>query len=65
MWGGLGQVFGASRLFTTHGVTIANVVHDIVPGLSFPVIVTNFGARCWTVMLVADSTGGSRMDDGR
>jgi len=45
MWGGLGQVFGASRLFTTHGVTIANGVHDIVPGLSFPVIVTNFGAR--------------------
>ena len=45
MWGGLGHVFGASRLFTTHGVTIANGVHDIVPGLSFPVIVTNFGAR--------------------
>jgi len=20
---------------------------------------------CWTVMLVADSTGGSRLDDGR
>jgi len=45
MWGGLGQVFGASRLFTTHGVTIANGVHDFVPKLSFPVIVTNFGAR--------------------
>ena len=45
MRGGLGQVFGASRLFTTHGVTIANGVHDIVPGLSSPVIVTNFGAR--------------------
>jgi len=45
MWGCLGQVFGASRLFTTHGVTIANGVHDNVPGLSFPVIVTNFGAR--------------------
>jgi len=45
MWGGLSQVFGASRLFTTHGVTIANSVHDIVPGLSFPVIVTNVGAR--------------------
>jgi len=45
MWGGLGQVVGASRLFTTHGVTIANGVHDIVPRLSFPVIVTNFGAR--------------------
>jgi len=29
----------------TQGVTIANGVHDIVPGLSFPVIVTNFGAR--------------------
>jgi len=42
---GLGQVFDASRLFTTDGVTIANGVHDIVPGLSFPVIVTNFGAR--------------------
>jgi len=38
-------MFGASRLFTTHGVTIANGVRDIVPGLSFPVIVTNFGAR--------------------
>jgi len=45
MWGGLGQVFGASRLFTTRGVTIAIDVHDIVPGLSPPVIVTNFGAR--------------------
>jgi len=38
-------VSGASRLFTTHGVTIANGLHDIVPGLSFPVIVANFGAR--------------------
>jgi len=45
MWGGLGQVFGASRLFTTHGITIANGVNDIVPGLSFLVIVTNFGTR--------------------
>jgi len=45
MWRGLGKVFGASRLFTTHGVTIANGVHDIVPGLSFPVILANFGAR--------------------
>ena len=45
MSGGLGQVFGTSRLITTHGVNIANGVHDIVPGLSFPVIVTNFGAR--------------------
>jgi len=45
MWGGLGQVFGASRLFTTHGITIAKGVHEIVPGLSFPVIVTNFGTR--------------------
>ena len=42
---GLGQVFDASRLFTTAGVTIATGVHDLVPGLSFPVIVTNFGAR--------------------
>jgi len=38
-------VFGASRLLTTHGETIANGVHDIVPGLSFPVIVANFGTR--------------------
>jgi len=38
-------VFGASRLFTTHGVTIANCVHEIAPGLSFQVIVTNFDAR--------------------
>jgi len=45
MLGGLGQVFGTSRLFTTHGVTMANGVHDIVPRLSFPVVVTNFGAR--------------------
>ena len=45
MWEGLGQVFGASRLFTTHRITIANGVHDIVPGLCFPVIVTNFGTR--------------------
>jgi len=45
MWGGLGQVFGASRQFTTHGITIANGVHDIVPRLSFPGIVTNFGTR--------------------
>jgi len=44
-WGGLGQLFGASRLFTTHGITIANGVHDIVPGLSSPVIGTNFGTR--------------------
>ena len=47
--GGLGQVFGASRLFTTHGITIANGVHDIVPEMSFPVIVTNFGT--WEVVL--------------
>jgi len=45
MWGCTGQVFGASRLFTTHCVTIGNGVHDIVPGLSFPVIVTNVGMR--------------------
>jgi len=45
MWGSLGQVFGASLLFATLGITIANGVHDIVPGLSFPVIVTNFGTR--------------------
>jgi len=45
MWGGLGRVFGASRLFTTHGIAIANGVHNIVPGLSFPVVVTNFGTR--------------------
>jgi len=45
MWGRLVQVIGASCLFTTHGITIANGVHDIVPGLFFPVIVTNFGLR--------------------
>jgi len=45
MWEGLGQEFGASLVFTTHGICIANGVHDIVPGLSFPVIVTNFGTR--------------------
>jgi len=45
MWGGLGELFGASRLFTTPGTTISNGVHDITPGISFPVIVTNFGTR--------------------
>jgi len=45
MRGGLGQVLGTSRLLTTHGVTIADSVHDIVPGLSFPVIVNSFGMR--------------------
>jgi len=45
MWGGLDQLYGASPLLTTHGNTSANGVHDIVPGLSFPVIVTNFGTR--------------------
>jgi len=43
MWGGLDQVFGASCPFTTHGITIANCAHDAVPGVSFPVVVTNFG----------------------
>jgi len=45
MTGGLGQVFGTSRLFTTHGTTIAIGIYDIVPGLSFPVIVTSFCVR--------------------
>jgi len=27
--------------------------------------VVDVTASCWTVMLVADSTGGSRLDDGR
>jgi len=45
MRGRLGQVFGNSRLFTTHGVTIADDVSDIVPELSFAVIVTSFGTR--------------------
>jgi len=49
MWGGLDQLYGASPLFTTHSITIANGVHDIVPGLFFPVIVTNFGT--WEVVL--------------
>jgi len=40
-----GQVFGTSRLFTAHSVTIASGVHDIVPGLSFLVIATNCGTR--------------------
>jgi len=39
--GATGSGVGASHLFTTHGVTIANGVHDILEGLSFPVIVTN------------------------
>jgi len=40
--GGFGP-FGTARLFITHGVTIANGMHDFVPEPSFPVIVTNFG----------------------
>jgi len=40
MWGGSGQVLGASGLLTTHGVTTANGVQDTVLWLSFPVIVT-------------------------
>jgi len=45
MWGGLGQLFGASRLIKTYYVNIANGMDHIVPGLSCPVIVTNFGNR--------------------
>ena len=45
LWGRLGQDFCISRLFATHGIAIANGVHDIVPELSFPVIVTTFGPR--------------------
>jgi len=43
MSGGLGQVFGTSRLSTTPDVTIASGVHDIVPSLSFPVMIRGFG----------------------
>lgn len=43
-WRGLGQVFGNSRLLTTHRATVANGVHDILAGVSFPVVVSNFGA---------------------
>jgi len=42
-WGGLGQVFSETRLFSSFGVTVANGVHDVLPGVSFPVLVTNFG----------------------
>jgi len=51
---GLGQVLGDTRLFTTHGITVSNGVHDIVPGLAFPVTVTNFGTREVVVRLRAD-----------
>jgi len=45
IWARPGQVFGTSRLFTAHGVTIASGVHEILPGLSFLVIATNWGTR--------------------
>jgi len=43
-WGGLGQVFGASRLMTMHRATVANGVHEILPDIAFPVVLSTFGA---------------------
>jgi len=42
-WGGLGQVFGASRLMTMYRATVANGVHEILPDIAFPVVISNFG----------------------
>ena len=42
-WGGLGQVFGASRLMTMHRATVANEVHEILPDIAFPVVISNLG----------------------
>jgi len=36
-------VFSATRLFSSFSVTVANGVHVVLPGVSFPVLVTNFG----------------------
>jgi len=43
--GGLVQVFGDSRLFKKHGMTVAKGVQDIVPGLSIQFTVSHFGTR--------------------
>ena len=42
-WGGLGQSFAASRLMTMHRATVANGVHEILPDIAFPVVLSNFG----------------------
>ena len=42
-WGGLGHVFGACRLVTMHRATVAIGVHEILPDIAFPVVISNFG----------------------
>jgi len=42
-WGGLGQIFGASRLMTMYRATVANGVLEILPDKAFPVVISNFG----------------------
>lgn len=41
-WRGLGQVFGCTHLWASHRVAMANGVQDILAGMSFPVLVSNF-----------------------
>ena len=38
-WGGLGQIIGASRLMTMYRATVANMVHEILPDIAFPVVI--------------------------
>jgi len=41
-WGGLGQIFGASRLMTMYRATVANGVHEILPDIAFLVVISIF-----------------------
>ena len=58
---------GEVLLFSLHNYRIVSSLGlDKLSLRAFGVVVdTKAGPNCWTVMLVADSTGGSRMDDGR
>ena len=42
-WGGLGQMFGASRLMFMYRATVINEVQEILPDIAFPVVISNFG----------------------
>ena len=48
-WGGLGQVFGSSRLMKMHRATVANGVFAILPDIAFPVVISSF--EDWEVLL--------------
>jgi len=54
-------------LFSLHNYRIVSSLGlDKLSLRAFGVVVdTKAGPNCWTVMLVAGSTGGSRMDNGR